>query len=152
VSYLSRGTAFSPWTPGGQRITLAGKRREKKEVKMAKIILKYNKEKGKNAILRVEISFSPEELKLNPIFKEIPVSRRDGIIIEKPDYRGNRQYDSIKIEAESIQDFIFIFQEIPEKEDIEKLIKIIEDEIRRALEEAKKKQEIVEKWEREVIL
>jgi hypothetical protein len=35
VPYLSRGTAFFSRIPGGQRITLAGKRREKKEVEMA---------------------------------------------------------------------------------------------------------------------
>jgi hypothetical protein len=45
VPYLSKDTAFSR-LPGGQRITLAGKRREKKEVEMKHIFLAEKTEKG----------------------------------------------------------------------------------------------------------
>ena len=44
VSYLSRGTAFFSRLPGGQRITLAGKRREKKEEEMKKMFKNEIKE------------------------------------------------------------------------------------------------------------
>ena len=119
---------------------------------MAKISLKYRKEKGENAKLTLEIFFSSEELRLNPVFEEIPISSRDGVIIEIADYRGNRRCDSIEIKPELNQVFIFTFEKVPAKENIEKLVKLVEDEVKRGLEEAKKKQEIVEKWEREVIL
>ena len=40
----------------------------------------------------------------------------------------------------------------PKKEKVEKVIKLVEDEIKKGLEEAKKKRDISEKWEKEVIL